>query len=378
MPSKQDTSRLHITNLILTNFRNYQSLQLDTGGNSVVLTGQNGAGKTNVLEAISLLIPGRGLRLAKFEDLAHRSSLLPWGVKVTAQTMVGESIIGTAQSTDSKTRRSIRINGANTTQIELENYLSCIWLTPQMDGLFTSGTTARRRFLDRLIWGFDKHHIRRIRDYSRGLYARSILLKKSKKAEEDWLNVIEWEIVRHGVAIAAARILMIERINAVTCFNAPPFPRAMMSIDGSVENWLQNHNAQETEDIFRRALRDGRDGDALTASTRIGTHRSDVLVEHLEKSIDASLCSTGEQKGLLIAIIFSVVKLQKLETGYTPVLLLDDIATHLDKTRYSAVFDAVDSLGPQVWYTGVHPTTFSCLPKDHQRFSVHNNMIDRA
>ena len=373
MTSLPDSSALSISKLTLTNFRNYEHITLDSAGKSVVLTGQNGAGKTNILEAISLLTPGRGIRRSSLGDFQNVQSSTPWAISGHCNTMVGSSTLGTGKGELEK-RRAIRINGANGKQSDLSDYMSCVWLTPQMDRLFNEGAPSRRRFLDRLILGFDVKHAGRISGYDKAIRSRSQLLKDGCQ-DTIWLASIEREIAERGIAIGASRLLICERLNQVICDGFEGFPGALISINGTIENWLKNYNAVETQDLFQNALAQSRSLDALSGGAHIGTHKTDITVKHLGKNMEAYLCSTGEQKALLISIILGDLQLQKYETGHMPILLLDEIPAHLDTKKLTALFDGISSLAPQVWYTGTNASDFSIISNTCTNFIIEENTI---
>ena len=374
--SLPDCSVLSISKLSLTNFRNYDQTTLDSGGKSVILTGSNGAGKTNILEAISLLTPGRGLRGASIDDYQNMHTDNPWAVSSACTSMVGQARIGTGRGETPK-RRAIRINGDGVKQADLAEYMSCVWLTPQMDRLFNGGASSRRRFLDRLILGFDKAHAGRISGYEKALRSRSHLLKDNCQ-DDTWLSSLEREISQRGIAIGATRLHMTHRLNQVISNGFDGlngFPGAHIDIKGVVEDWLKNYSASESEDLFQNALKQSRPLDAVSGGAHIGTHKTDIHVQHLDKNMEASLCSTGEQKALLISIILGDLQLQKFETGHMPILLLDEIPAHLDTTKLNALFDGIDSLAPQVWYTGTKANDFSLISKVCSNFIIEENTI---
>ncbi len=368
-----DFSKLTVSKLQISNFRNYEKTILNSDNKSVIITGQNGAGKTNILEALSLLSPGRGIRGAPLNTLQSINNTNTWAVSGNCNSMMGESILGTGGGVGTK-RRQIRINGADAKQLDLAEYMSCIWLTPQMDRLFNEGSPSRRRFFDRLILGFDKAHAGRISGYEKALRSRSQLLKEGCQ-DNVWISSLEKEIAERGVAIGASRVLMASRLNHVIADGFQGFPGASIRINGVVEEWLDTTSANEVQDLFQNALKQSRPLDALAGGAYIGTHKTDITVQHLDKNMEASLCSTGEQKALLIGIVLGNLRLQKSETGHMPILLLDEIGAHLDSQKLHALFDGINTLSPQTWYTGTDLKKFSAISSDCNNFIIEENVI---
>ena len=366
-----------VRSLKLTGFRNYARQSLDLDGRAVVLFGENGAGKTNLLEAVSLLAPGRGLRRAKTADLercradsAETGPVSGWGVAATLATAVGPIEVGTGNDAGSD-RRIVRINGAAATQASLSEYVSAVWLTPQMSQLFLEGSSARRRFLDRLVYGFDPAHAGRVTAYEKALRDRSRVLKDGAgSADAGWLDALEAQIADRGVAIAAARLDMAVRLARVASVGFGPFPGATVAVSGDLETWLDTGSAVAVEDRFREALVQNRPADAVTGGAAVGVHRSDLLVRHVEKDMPADQCSTGEQKALLMALVLSHARLLTAERGVTPLLLLDEVAAHLDEDRREALFSALLEMGAQAWMTGTDARVFAPMQGKAQIFNV--------
>ncbi|MEQ9489609.1 MAG: DNA replication/repair protein RecF [Alphaproteobacteria bacterium] len=353
-----------VRSLKLTGFRNYARQSLDLDGRAVVLFGENGAGKTNLLEAVSLLAPGRGLRRARTGELERRDgsgmAAPGWGVAATVSTEVGPVEIGTGNEAGSE-RRVVRINGAAATQTGLGEYVSAVWLTPQMSQLFLEGASARRRFLDRLVYGFDPAHAGRVTAYDKALRDRSKILKDGGETgamDAGWLDALEAQIAERGVAIAAARRDLAVRLARVAASGFGPFPGATVDVSGDLEAWLDTESAVTVEDRFRDALVQNRPVDAVTGGAAVGVHRSDLAVRHIEKDMPADQCSTGEQKALLMALVLSHARLLTAERGVTPLLLLDEVAAHLDEDRREALFAAVLDMGAQAWMTGTDARVF--------------------
>ncbi len=374
----QAAPALKIRRLRLSAFRNYAAAAMDPDGRPVVLTGPNGAGKTNLLEALSLLTPGKGLRRARVSEVDRITSgsgeATAWAVAATVETPAGPVELGTGRDPEGE-RRLVRIDGeAGRSQTALGDHLSVVWLTPQMDRLFQESAGERRRFLDRLIYGFDPAHAGRINAYDKALRQRARLLKEGSGrdggADATWLGALEAQLVERGIAIAAARLTMADRL-ARACARADgPFPGAALAVRGDVEDWLSGASALDAEDRFATALHKGRVRDAESGGASVGPHRADLVVTHLEKGLPAGQCSTGEQKALLIAIVLAHARLQGAERGAGPVLLLDEVAAHLDAVRRDALFETVLGLGLQAWITGTDQGVFGALGDRAQYFAV--------
>ncbi len=380
--------QLGVTRLVLTQFRNYRSVRLDLDPHPtlgpVVLTGPNGAGKTNLLEAMSFLSPGRGLRNARLSDIDRRDeapnggpqggdepSGSGWAVATTLATRRGPISIGTGRIGPGRNgtggeRRTIRIDGEPVReQAALGERFGVLWLTPQMDRLFVEGPSGRRRLLDRLVLGLDPAHAARVARYEQALRERSRLLRdgfpSGRSADPVWLAAIEDIIAAEGVAVAAARRDAIEQLDRVCATTEGAFPRARLKLLGTVEDWLDTMTALAAEDRLRAALARNRAGDAVSGGAGIGPHRSDLAVVHADKGIAAEAASTGEQKALLIAIVLAQARLQRAVRGEAPLLLLDEVAAHLDATRRAALFEVLAGLDSQAWMTGTDAALFAPL-----------------
>lgn len=366
---------LAVRRLQLTDFRNYGTLRLAPEASSVVLTGPNGAGKTNLLEALSLLVPGRGLRRAKIAALARREAGDGvWAVAVGVQTPDGMVEVGIGRDPKAikggRDRRLLRINGRDPkSQATLGDVLHATWLTPEMDRLFLDGASARRRFLDRLAFGFDPAHATRLADYSRAMRERSRLLLEGA-ADSGWLDALEETMAETGVAVAETRRAYVRHLGEAVAEAVGPFPGVDLATKGLLEDWLATDAAPAIVERYRTrlaALR-GRDADAGLATE--GPHRSDLAARHLTKGVAASDCSTGEQKALLIAVLLADARLQRVVRKTPPLLLLDEVAAHLDTTRRQALFDAIEALGAQAWMTGTEASLFRPLAGRAQFFRV--------
>jgi DNA replication and repair protein RecF len=332
-----------ITRLALADFRSYADAVVAPGPGLVVLTGENGAGKTNILEAVSLLSPGRGLRGATLSEMARRDG--PGGFAVAAR--LDEVEIGTGTAAAMPERRQVRINGAPASATSMSERLSVLWLTPAMDRLFQEGASGRRRFLDRLVLALSPGHVVDAARYEAAMRARNKLLAEEGPPDEAWLSALEARMAEHGAAIVEARRETVAAL-ALRLAEAPegPFARAGLRVEGGEED-------------LRTALKRDRARDAGAGRTLAGPHRTDLAVVHLGKNQPASLCSTGEQKALLLSIVLGHADLVAERAGRRPVLLLDEVAAHLDPRRRAALFERLEAGGGQVWMTGTEASLFA-------------------
>lgn len=365
----------------LARFRCYDSLCLeDLPAGFVALTGSNGAGKTNILEAVSTLAPGRGLRGAGPEEIqsrTHPPEKGGWAVSAQLHTSFGPVRLGAGWD-PVKNKRLLRIDGHEAaSRAAASDFLSVVWLTPQMDRIFLDSAGARRRFFDRLVFAFDPGHAGRVARYENATAQRARLLRDGR-AEPAWLDALETQMAETGVAIGAARVDFLRRL-AAACAASPAesaFPRSRLDLKGAVEESLSlGRKALEVEDSFRKALIQGRETDSRTGGAGTGPHRSDLLVRHAEKEIEAAHCSTGEQKALLIGIVLAHARLIRAERGGAPILLLDEVAAHLDPERRAALFQILDSLGGQSWMTGTDEALFETLPAAARHLRIENAAI---
>lgn len=371
MAQKASLSRLK-----LTDFRNYAEAALSLDDRHVVLTGENGAGKTNLLEAVSFLSPGRGLRRAVLTDVTRVGAGGGFSVFADVDGMEGEVSLGTGVDGDGETTtRRLRINAtpAKSTE-ELSDHLSVLWLTPAMDGLFTGPSADRRRFLDRLVLSIDPGHGRRASDFERTMRSRNRLLSEGRY-DPSWLTAIETQMAGLGIAMAAARQEMLGLLrNLSMASEQTPFPSPVLALEGFLDGAL-DAPAADLEDRYLDMLREGRGRDGAAGRTLEGPHRVDLLVRHREKDMDAGRCSTGEQKALLIGLILAHARLTANMTGFAPILLLDEIAAHLDEGRRTALFNLIHDLGGQSFMTGTDQSMFSTLADRAQFFTVEGGSI---
>jgi DNA replication and repair protein RecF len=375
---------LAVRQLRLTDFRNYRQLRLDCDATPVVLVGANGAGKTNLLEALSFLAPGRGLRRARLDEVCRRSrsddpDAAAWAVAATLETPEGRIAIGTGlepgRGDGSLLRRVVRIDGRPAaSQTALGLHVAAVWLTPQLDRLFLDGASDRRRFLDRLVTALHPEHAGDVAAYENALRQRSRLLGEGNR-DPHWFTALEDTMARHGVALAANRADTVQRLDAAARLGVGPFPRASLAMAGEIDGWIAAMAALDAEDRLRNALAVNRLRDAEAGTTSMGPHRSDLAVRHLDLDLPAAEGSTGQQKAVLVSIALAHARLVALSRGRPPLLLLDEIAAHLDSERRAALFDEVVALGVQSWMTGTDAELFKPLAGRAQLLRVADGSI---
>lgn len=352
---------MSITRLSLTDFRSYPDLLIEPGPGLVVLTGENGAGKTNVLEAVSLLVPGRGLRGAPLGQVARQGGA--GGFSVAAR--LDDIELGTGTQASAPERRLVRINGAQASATALAEWLSIIWLTPAMDRLFMEGASERRKFLDRLALALIPDHAVHATRYEAAMRQRNRLLSSETPPDPEWLTALEQQMDVHGLALSTTR----EQVTAALARRLAaqpegPFARAALALDG----WTST-------DSLQPLLKAGRARDTAAGRTLAGPHRVDLKVTHLAKQQAAERCSTGEQKALLLGIILAHAELVAEQRGQPPVLLLDEVAAHLDPLRRANLFDRLSAMQAQVWMTGTEPSLFSEAPAVATRYTVRDGAV---
>ncbi len=371
-----------VSSLKLHQYRCYEQLTLDELSRGfLVFYGENGAGKTNILEAMSLLSPGRGFRGAKNQDIQRHGdacATFPWAVSACVQTEYGAVRLGTGLDSTSD-KRVVRIEGENVRgQSALADYIACIWLTPQMDRLFLDSPSHRRRFLDRLVFAFDAGHLARVTRYENAMRQRSRLLQEGRSsggrrgggmADPVWITGLEAQMAEMAVAVAAARLAFTQQLQDVCdAFKTPYFPRARLSARGVLEELLDKAPALEVEDLFKHQLYESRGVDMLTGGAATGPHKTDLFVEYADKDMAADQCSTGEQKALLVGIVLAHARLVTAARGRPPVLLLDEVAAHLDVSRRGGLYDLLAGLETQVWLTGTDRGLFDDIGSARGQF----------
>ena len=344
-----------ITRVTLTHFRSYAGLAWQPAPGVSVLTGPNGSGKTNLLEALSLLVPGRGLRQARMAELQRHGSPGGWGV--AAQLGPGTTLATGTVPGGPADRRVFRLNGvAPRTQAEVAATLAAVWLTPQMDRLFQDGATARRRFLDRLVWALAPGHAREVSAYETALASRNRLLAQG--AEASWVAAMEDSMARHAVAATAARMAMVAQLNQLP---AGAFPGAHLSLLDPVADRLAQHPALAVEDWLRESWAASRARDAAAGTTLLGAHRADLALADAATARPAAEASTGQQKALLTGIVLAHAGLIASARGRPPLLLLDEPAVHLDAAHRVALWAALVQTGAQIMLTGTDREAFAPL-----------------
>lgn len=392
--------RSAIRRLTLVNFRNYKYLRLSLDKPFVVLSGENGSGKTNVLEAISFLTQGRGLRRAKlseiktFDFLAEQQTTptfinnAGWAVSALVQQGNEEINIGTAVETQLREsdynevkefeRRIVHIDNQKlASQNELGKYLPMIWITPQMDRLFLGGAQHRRHFLDRIVATFDIEHMRRLSAFD-NVYRQWTQVLKSGKLNSAWLASLEEQIAEMGVAIAAARREQVHKLNAFMEKNPDDvFPNAVLQLNGTIEAMLDQKAAVYVEDFYRESLIKLRQN-VLYNNTNDEINKTDLIAIYLKKNVPANLCSTGEQKALLLSIALAQAKFLSAHRGIPPILLLDEIAAHLDDFKRDALLAKIADLKTQTWLTTTNAHEFDFIRANAQFFEIQNNQISES
>ena len=365
-----------IRRLTLTNFRSYHAAQIEVAANLIVLTGANGAGKTNLIEAISFLAPGRGLRRPTLEDVAFSEGDGSWAVSADVEGTLGLATLGTGIEPqgfeETAVSRKCRVDREPVTSAAFADHLRVVWLTPAMDGLFSGPASERRRFLDRLVLAVDAEHLGRVNALERALRSRNRLLEDARP-DPHWLDAVEHETAELAVAVTALRVETVTRLQAALAARCDPgsaFPAAEIALTGWMERLVPLHPAIEIEDRYRAVLRDNRGRDAAAGRTTDGPHLSDLAVAYAAKNIPAADASTGEQKALLIGLVLAHAGLLTEMSGFAPVLLLDEVVAHLDPSRRAALYAELDKLGAQAWMTGADADAFAQIKASAETFEV--------
>jgi DNA replication and repair protein RecF len=347
-----------LSRLTLTDFRNHAALGLQPQAQFIALHGANGAGKTNILEAVSLLVPGRGLRRAALSEMVRSNGT--GGFAVAAE--IDDVQLGTGVDADAPERRKVRVNGANATINNLAEWLSVIWLTPSMDRLFVDGAGARRRFLDRLVLALEPGHARQSSRYEKAVQQRNRLLAGASTPDPLWLDALETQMAESGAAIVGARERMLEALVAQLDL-APAGPFAVPDVKLEMAGPTM---AEELRSVWQKSRR----RDAGAGRTLVGPHRADLIVHNRSNSQAADRSSTGEQKALLLSLILAHAALVTAQRGTPPILLLDEVAAHLDPARRAALFARLADTGAQVWMTGTEASLFDGIGPTAQLVAV--------
>ncbi len=370
-----------IRRLTLRDFRSYPALDARPDAELVALTGENGAGKTNILEAISMFSPGRGLRRAEIGLCARHDG--PGGFAVSIEVESGDYAVqlghGYEPGAQDAAARRFRVDRAPVSSARaFADYIHVLWLIPAMDGLFSGSAGERRRFLDRLTLGVDADHGARVAKLERALRNRNRLLEEQRDSR--WLTATEQEVAALGVAVASARLDTVQRLSALIEAgrdDASPFPHARIRLQGDLERMLLEEPAFTVEERYRAILADSRRRDAAAGRTLIGPQASDLAVSHGPKGEPAQHCSTGEQKALLTGLVLAHARLVAAMNGRTPILLLDEVAAHFDSRRREALFDELEKFGGQVWMSGADRELFAPLADRADFFTVTPGKIER-
>lgn len=359
-----------IERLRLSHFRSYGYLDLKFHEKHIVLAGENGAGKTNLLEAISFLSPGRGLRKAKNTEVMKVEATGPWAVYT--QVFDGEDLISisTGQDPLNLSRRIVKVQGAPIqTHVELSHFLNVNWVTPAMDRLFLEPSSIRRKFFDRLLYGLDPTHAERLSKYDQAMRERNRLLKE-RSFNNNWLDALEITMAQETIAIASRRKEALDLLQEAHPFSDDAyFPAARLDFIEGIEVALNDMPLIEKEERLLKQLAVNRSLDAIVGGSQIGAHKMDFTAFHTVKNMEASMCSTGEQKILLMWIVLAFVKIQTLKNPGINILLLDEVAAHLDAERRKILFDKINSLDVQAWYSGTDISLFTGVSDyAHQTF----------
>ncbi len=366
-----------VERLILSDFRSYSAIDLPVEGRLVALVGENGAGKTNILEALSLFAPGRGLRRAELAEMARSDG--PGVFSASIRLEDGRRLGTGSERTDGEAFvRRCRMDGAAVSSpTAFADVVRLVWLTPSLDGLFTGPAGDRRRFLDRLVLAVDSTHGSRVAALERALRSRNRLLE-DERSDPAWLDAVEREVAETGVAVAAARRETVERLTGIIAagrHEPSPFPWADVAISGPLDAELGTAPAVDVEDLYRGWLRAGRARDRAAGRTLVGPQVSDLSVRHGPKGVPAGQASTGEQKALLVGLVLAHARLVAEMTEIAPLILLDEVAAHLDPRRRAALFETLRALGSQVWMTSADPGAFGSLSREAQTLEVTQGQV---
>ncbi|WP_417258414.1 DNA replication/repair protein RecF [Celeribacter sp.] len=353
---------LYLEELSLSHFRSHRAARLELDGRPVAIYGPNGAGKTNILEAVSLLSPGRGLRRASPDEIARKPERLGWKVRAELRSLYQSHEIETwAEAGQS---RSVKIDGKAAAQIALGRVARVVWLIPAMDRLWIESPEGRRRFLDRMVMSFEPRHAEAVLAYEKAMRERNRLLKDMVR-DAHWYGALEAQMAKQGAVIMTNRLMTLERLAAAQVGAQTAFPAAALELQASDDKPLP-----ESEDDLLAALSDNRQRDLQAGRTLIGPHRADMSGTYTAKEVSADQCSTGEQKALLISLILANGRALAEDFGAAPILLLDEVAAHLDAGRRAALYDEICALGAQAFMTGTGPELFAELGPRASHFEV--------
>ena len=363
-----------IKSLKLINFRSHSNFSLSLSGKPLAIIGDNGAGKTNILEAISLLSPGRGIRNSKFSEMVKDNNFMPWGVNFDILSN-GKNYEVSSGLRDNQKGRDIKINSKKVSgSSTLPEIILLSWLTPSMDQIFNETPSYRRRFIDRLCAVYEKNHTKNIKIYEKLMAERNSSFK-NKVLDNVWLDALEDQMSEASIAIAETRLTFISNLNKVLETNLDPvWPKAHLEINGFVENLVSSWNNGKAKEILSNEFKNNRERDFFSKRTNEGVHRSDLLVNEKNKKIEAKKCSTGEQKSLLMGIILSHLELVSSFKSRYPVLLLDEVLAHFDKIRRNSFFKQIQEIGSQIIMTGTDVSVFEEL-EDLEIYHLNNKKV---
>lgn len=372
-------ARVAFRRLSLVNFRSYEQASFDFSEKFVVLTGRNGAGKTNILEALSLLGPGRGLRSARLDEIPRIDGDGAWAVSAKIGDDFEQSSIGVGVRAENPERRACRIDGSSVSgPSAFADHVRMIWLTPASDRLFLEGASVRRRFLDRMTLTHDASHGKIASAFEKAMRQRQKLLE-TRSSDNAWLDALEMQMAEAGVAVAASRREMAATLAASNIDTGGAFPSADIALEGELETALSNLPAAEVEENYLKKLSDARALDTKAGRALSGPHRSDLLVTHREKGRAARLCSTGEQKALLLGLVLANALALSMRPGGAPlVLLFDEVAAHLDEQRREALFNVLDTTDFQSFVTGTDQSLFEGWNRNTQKFAVDAGKVEQT
>ena len=361
----------YILSLKLSNFRNYQSYKAEFPNCPIALIGKNGVGKTNILEAISLMQPGRGIRSVSLEDITYKNCG-NFGIHINLIKDAEKLEIGSSLNINHSKTRKVKIDGKFISPLTLTEYLGVISLTPLMDKLFIEGASNRRKFIDKITWIFFSTHAKNIRLYEKLIRERNNLLKDNI-LDKIWFDNIEKQIVKYGSNIISDRLKVIKLLNNEINTNSSNFPKADMVVTGEIESKFNNLSDLDLfKDSFLRDLFDTRSKDSFRGITSIGPHRAELEVRYQEKEILANLCSTGEQKSLLISIILAVAKCYKNYCNLSPILLLDEVFAHLDNNKKESLSEEIKNLNVQAFMSGTEESDFMTFNENSYIINLDN------
>lgn len=356
--------KLYLSHLTLSHFRSHRLIRLDLDARPIVIHGDNGAGKTNLIEAVSLFSPGRGLRRASAQDMARRPESLGWKLNGILNAPSGQHEISI--TSEAGASRQVQIDSKSTPQTALASLCRVLWLIPAMDRLWIEGAEGRRRFLDRMVLSFVPGHAEASLTYEKTMRERNKLLKEQVR-DAHWYTVLEAQMAKTGAEIHANRVTTLERLRLAQQDAETQFPTADLEL-------LQSEGSMPaTQEDLLDALKESRFRDMSAGRTLVGPHRTDMYGVFAAKGVPAAECSTGEQKALLISLILANARALSEDIGAPPLLLLDEVAAHLDAGRRAALYDEICGLGAQAWMTGTGSELFSDLGARAQHLEVSEN-----